>query len=115
MRRPVVKHLFEGSKAIPVERAQDLAKTIKGKVKFEDPTTLIGIGTKFKNLKVGDSLKCITLPSETKVEEQLIEEIVDETTIRLKKPGALIYEPGREYEAKALPKVDQSDVFKHVE
>lgn len=32
MRRPVLKQLFEASRAIPVERAQDLAKLGEGKV-----------------------------------------------------------------------------------
>ena len=61
MRRPVIKQFFEASKAIPVERAADLAKVGSGTVKFTDAFTVVGTNTKFtKEFKVLDSVKCLT-------------------------------------------------------
>jgi hypothetical protein len=70
MRRPVLKQLFEYSKSIPVERAQDLAKTGKGTIRFEDNLTVNGRDTQFsKEFKVGDSIKVLTKGDQAKVED----------------------------------------------
>ena len=45
MRRPVMKQFFEASKAIPVERANDLAKPGKGTISFTDEFTVVGTDT----------------------------------------------------------------------
>lgn len=47
MRRPVLKQFFEASRAIPVERAADLAKKGEGTIKFKDAFTVIGTKSKF--------------------------------------------------------------------
>jgi len=60
MRRPIIGQLFQAGNAIPVERAQDQAKTGKGKIRFEDELNVIGIETDFLKLfKVGDTIKVI--------------------------------------------------------
>ena len=48
MRRPVLKQMFEAADAIPVERAQDLAKQGAGTIQFVDNLNIKGIGTNFK-------------------------------------------------------------------
>lgn len=61
MRRPVMKQFFEASKAIPVERAVDLAKEGQGTIYFKDAFAVIGKGTTFtKDFKVLDSVKSKT-------------------------------------------------------
>ena len=68
MRRPVMKQFFEASKAIPVERANDLAKPGKGTISFTDEFTVVGTDTQFtKDFKVLDSVKCLTTPDQEKV------------------------------------------------
>lgn len=70
MRRPVLKELFTWSKSIPVERAQDQAKSGKGTVQFDDAMNLLGEGTLFtKEVSVGDTIKFSTGEGQLKVEE----------------------------------------------
>ena len=59
-----MKHFFKWSKSIPVERAQDLARTCAGKITFEDNLTVRGDeDCKFaKDFDVGDSIKVVTTP-----------------------------------------------------
>ena len=116
MKRPVLKELFEGSKSIPVERAQDLSKVGKGTVTFEDNLTVIGKETEFtKQFKEGQSIKFSCTGMDVQVEEQIIVKVVSDTELTLKSPGAKIYDPNQAYKYKILPKVDQSQVFKNVE
>lgn len=42
-------------------------------------------------------------------------DIISDTELRLKEPGAAAYEPEREYQYKILPKINQGKVFKNVE
>lgn len=45
MRMRIIGTLFRWSKAIPVERAQDLSQDGKGYINFENNTMVKGIGT----------------------------------------------------------------------
>jgi len=77
---------------------------------------MVGIDSEFtKQFKVGDTVKITTAPNQVKVEDQIVESIQSDTSIVLKSPGAQIYDPEATYDYKAMPKVDQSNVFKHVE
>ena len=68
MRRPELKWALEASKAIPVERAADLAKLGSGTIKFTDAFTVTGTNTKFtKEFKVLDSIKCLTTGDQVSV------------------------------------------------
>lgn len=88
MQRPVLKQLFEGSKSIPVARAIDNAKSGPGTIVFEDNVTVIGNGTQFtKSFHVGDTLNIPAGKDLPKIEDQLIEQIVSDTKLILKKPG----------------------------
>jgi len=70
MRRPVIRHFFESSKSIPVERAQDLARVGTGTVAFTDHYTVVGDNTSFKSeFRIGDSIKFIVKSGEDNVED----------------------------------------------
>ena len=89
MKRPVLKQLFENSKSIPVTRAQDLAKNGTGTVRFEDNLTVNGRDTSFiKEFAIGDSIKILTKGDQVKVEDQIITEIISDTKLKIKAPGA---------------------------
>jgi len=44
----------------------------------------------------------------------VVEEVVSDTSIRLKHPGCHVYQQDCEYEFLIIPKIDQSDVYQHV-
>ena len=100
---------------MPVERSQDIAKVGRGLIEFEDEITVKGVaGTLFtKDFTFGDSIKFISPDGEPEVQEQIIEKVISDTELQLKKPGAKIHNPTTQYKYKILPKVDQSIVFKH--
>ena len=95
-----------------MERAQDIGKKGKGTLKFEDNIKVIGSGTEFtKQLKPRDSIKFIITPDDIQVADQIVDQVISDTEIHLKNPGAKIYDPNKEYSYKCLPKLDQSHVF----
>ena len=99
-----------------MERAADLAKVGEGTIKFKDAFTVIGKKSKFtKQFKALDSIKCLTSDAEAKVADQIVVEIVSDTEMKLKSPGAQVYDPETDYKYKVLPKIDQSDLFQDVE
>ena len=103
------------NKSIPVERASDLAKYGDGTIVFEDNLTIKGTDTKFTSqLNKGDSIKIIC-KEDARIEDQIIEEIVNDTELVLKKPGAKVYTPDEQYPFKIIPKMDQSGAFREVE
>jgi len=58
-------------------------------MRFEDNLTINGRDTQFATeFKVGDSIKILTKGDQAKVEDQMIIEIVNDTIIKLKSPGA---------------------------
>lgn len=58
-------------------------------MRFEDNLTINGRDTQFtKEFKVGDSIKIQTKGEQAKVEDQLIMEIISDTKMKLKSPGA---------------------------
>jgi hypothetical protein len=70
MRRPLIGQLFQGGKAIPVERAQDKAILGKGKIRFDDAINVIGIESEFtKQFKVGDTVKILKGKDQVNVED----------------------------------------------
>ncbi|KAG7660394.1 uncharacterized protein J8A68_006098 [[Candida] subhashii] len=107
--------------AIPVERAQDLLKPATGTVSLDitDPTQcmIIGQGTKFTQVCEPKGLLGIG------VANSQIQEVVDDTHLRLKSPFKSEYEniqqkiiqklsQGTTF--KTAPHVDNHDVFQHV-
>ena len=79
----------------------------KGTIKFTDHRTIIGTGTKFTDqLKPGHSIKLIITPDMLQISDQLVEEVVSDTEVLLKKPGALKFDQNIEYSYKCLPKID---------
>ncbi len=99
--------MMKWAKCIGVERAMDLAKKGSGSITFEDNTTVKGVDTKFMSeVKKGDQLFAITKIGETAIDEQLVLDIVSDTELRLKEPGAAAVEPDRQYEFKILPKIN---------
>ena len=92
MRRPVIKHIFKWSKSIGVERSIDHAKPGKGEVMLKDELTVIGIGSEFsKFFHAGDSIRIMVEAGQEKIEDQIVDKVVDDTTLILKSPGAQIH------------------------
>ena len=80
MKRPVLGDFFRMNKAIPVERASDLAKQGAGTIKFEDEITLKGTDTKFTTeFKKGDSVKFLSVTNQERIDDHIIESIVSDT------------------------------------
>lgn len=70
MRRPVLGDFFRLNKAIPVERASDLAKQGAGTIKLEDEINVKGFDTKFTTeLKKGDSVKFLTNANQESIDD----------------------------------------------
>jgi hypothetical protein len=108
MRKPVLKQLFENSKAIPVERAMDQAKLGKGTIKLSSAVDVAGDGTEFtKQCNVGDSIKFISRSKDGETfEDQIIEKILDDQNIVVKAPGVKDWEASVPSGYKVLPKLD---------
>jgi glycerol-3-phosphate O-acyltransferase/dihydroxyacetone phosphate acyltransferase len=72
--------------AVPVDRAQDLAKSGPGKITLspEDPLVVIGEGTKFTELFKSARAQ-IMLPRELGGVSSEVTEVIDDTHLRLKK------------------------------
>ena len=92
-----------------------MAKKGNGTIQFIDNLTIKGTGTNFtKILKQRDSIKASTPKNGIEVAEQIVAEVISDTEMKLKEPGAMQYDPEVKYNYKSIPKVDQSDVFNTV-
>ena len=86
--------MMNWAKCIGVERAMDLAKAGSGAMYFEDNITVRGIDTKFKSeVNPGDQLFAVTKIGENSIDEQLIKEVISDTELKLKDPGATGFDP----------------------
>lgn len=66
----------------------DNAKKGEGTITFEDNVTVIGNGSKFtKDFHVGDTLNIPSVKDLPKIEDQIVEQIVSDSKLILKKPG----------------------------
>ena len=96
-------------KSIGVERPQDIAFAGKGRVIVISETQINGLDTQFvKELQEGDTIQISGLP------DQIVEKIMSNTELTLKKPGIKSYEEEKQYAFKVFPKVDQSQVYESV-
>eukprot|EP00347_Sterkiella_histriomuscorum_P005857 403355010 len=116
MRRKVYGDIGRALKCIPVERPQDLATNGKGTLTPVGKRFIEGKGTFFKKeLQVGDIIRFVPNSSDQpKIEDQIVESIENDNELTLKEPGLHEIYIDSEYKFKILPKVDQSQVFKHV-
>lgn len=111
MRRKYVGVIARAINAIPVERAQDIAKPGTGKVTIKNKVEVMGEGTTFSSeLKVGI---CMVVAGET----LNVASIQSDTQLLLaastpyEKNGGVLAEATK---FKVAPKVDQNEVFEYV-
>ncbi|EEB07560.1 glycerol-3-phosphate O-acyltransferase [Schizosaccharomyces japonicus yFS275] len=113
MRMKFIGTMAKAFGAIPVERAQDLAKKGAGTIRIgDDPCSIVGNGTEFTNYKIGYT---IILPNNAGTSE--IMSIEDDTHVRIKRPfRSSASEKLRSGESnfKIAPKIDQRQVFESV-
>ena len=70
MRRPVLGDFFRLNKAIPVERAADLAKQGSGTIKLDDEINVKGFDTKFTTeFAKGDSISFLTNANQERIDD----------------------------------------------
>lgn len=106
MRRPIIGPVIRMAHAIPLERAQDMAKPGPGMLTSLKGDTLLGSGTKFNELQIGSSIDCGE-EAELRVKALHTDEeisVANETHIEFDQP--------RKY--KTIPKLDYSDLYKCV-
>ena len=69
-----------------------------------------------KEFHVGDSIRFMPVGEKTAIQimDQIIESIDSDTSLSLKEPGVVEFKSTQQYKFKILPKIDQSQTFKHV-